>query len=544
MMSRVSRMILMVAMLCVALGATAVAATAKPSGAPPKHGGKPAKPKGAPGALDTSFGKSGKTTVAFPSENAGSTGVKYELPFEFTPGHLEMAQAPGGKVVVAGATKVVRYLANGKLDKGFGQGGSVTIPRPPGSVFVLAGVAVDSTGRIVLAGLTRPLPTNSIPDPVISSAALIRLGVDGTPDPSFGNGGTVITDFGLGAPKEGGGTYLGASVGLRDIVIDSQNRPVVTGGYVTELTGSESRSAVSKGFVARFTETGALDPSFGQSGMLSISALAGLGQLAPRPSGYLALATATERRANVLAGFDEDGNLDSNFGSFGFRVLNFDEAPALTIAPSGKILLLGRPETRSAYKTVRAKDEETGEIVKKRVRISIRFQPVQRLLPSGAADPSFDRIGTNDYVEPKSQSIAALAVDAKERIYLAGRIAKRVSKSPKNTLRRSTFTLIRANPSGSIDRSFGKKGTVTTGFGGPSSSSTRHDPAGSDRTIRRTAVSIRKAPAGRVAARALGRVSIPSSSAAASSRPNSKAAAASRSPVTCRGPEREVGATR
>ncbi len=470
MMSRVSRVLLMVAMLCVvALGATAVAATAKPSGAPAKHGGKPAKPEGAPGALDTSFGK-GQDDRRLPVRKRRVDRRQVRTAFEFTPGHLEMAQAPGGKVVVAGATKVVRYLANGKLDTGFGQGGSVTIPRPPGSVFVLAGVAVDSTGRIVLAGLTRPLPTNSIPDPVISSAALIRLGVDGTPDPSFGNGGAVITDFGLGAPKEGGGTYLGASVGLRDIVIDSQNRPVVTGGYVTELTGSERRSAVSKGFVARLTETGALDPSFAQSGMLAISALAGLGQLAPRPSGYLALATATERRANVLAGLDENGNLDSNFGSFGFRVLSFDEAPALTIAPSGKILLLGRPETRSAYKTVRAKDEETGEIVKKRVRISIRFQPVQRLLPSGAADPSFDRIGTNDYVEPKSQSIAALAVDAKERIYLAGRIAKRVSKSPKNTLRRSTFTLIRANPSGSIDRSFGRKGTVTTGFGGPSSS--------------------------------------------------------------------------
>ena len=116
-----------------------------------------------------------------------------------------MAQAPGGKVVVAGATRVVRLLADGKPDATFGQGGAVTVPRPPGAVFVLAGVAVDSLGRVVLAGLVRPLPTNSTPDPVISSAAVIRLNADGTPDAGFGNGGTVITDFGVGAPKEGGG---------------------------------------------------------------------------------------------------------------------------------------------------------------------------------------------------------------------------------------------------------------------------------------------------------------------------------------------------
>jgi uncharacterized delta-60 repeat protein len=466
MMNRVWRVVLLVAMVCFALGATAVAATAKPSGKPTKSKGG----GGAPGQLDSTFGKGGKVTVDFPAENAGSTGPKYQLPFEFTPGHLEMAKAPGGKVVVAGATKVVRYLANGKLDSSFGQGGSVAIPRPPGAVFVLAGVAVDSDGRVVLAGLTRPLPSNSTPDPVLSSAALIRLNANGTPDTSFGTGGTVITNFGFGVPKAPGGPYPGTSVGLRDVVIDSQNRPVVTGGYVSELTGSRENSAVSKGFVARLTETGALDPTLGEAGIRGLSNIASFGQLAPHSAGYLTLATGTERPSDLLTGIDGNGNLDSNFGSFGFRTLKFAEAPALTIAPSGKILLLGRPESRRAYKTRKRKDEETGKIVSEKVRISVKFQAVQRLLPSGAADPSFDRIGTNDYVESGSESISALAVDSKERIYLAGRVGKRVSKSAKNTLRRSSFTLTRTEAGGAVDRSFGKNGKVTTGFGGPTSS--------------------------------------------------------------------------
>ena len=54
--------------------------------------------------------------------------------------------------MVAGATKIVRFLANGKLDKSFGNGGVVTVSPPPGTVFVLAAAAVDSSGRTVLAG--------------------------------------------------------------------------------------------------------------------------------------------------------------------------------------------------------------------------------------------------------------------------------------------------------------------------------------------------------------------------------------------------------
>jgi hypothetical protein len=120
-MNRVWRAVLLLAALCAALGAMTASAGAKPTE-------KPAK-AGKPGALDTTFGTGGKVSEEFPAENAGTTGPKYELPFEFTPGHLQMAQAPGGKVVVAGAQKIVRYLANGKLDPSFGQGGVVTVPR-------------------------------------------------------------------------------------------------------------------------------------------------------------------------------------------------------------------------------------------------------------------------------------------------------------------------------------------------------------------------------------------------------------------------------
>jgi uncharacterized delta-60 repeat protein len=472
-MKRVWRVLLMVAVLCLGAGAIAGGATAKPAGKPAT---KPAKSKaGAAGELDAKFSKDGKVTVAFPAENAGSTGPRYSLPFEFTPGHLQMVQAPGGKLVVAGAGKIVQFLANGEPDTSFGVDGVVTVPRPPGAVFVLAGAAVDSQGRIVLAGLARPVPTNSTPDPVLSSAAVMRFTPTGSLDTSFGSGGMVISTLGLTAPKGPGGTYPGASVGLRDVVIDSQNRIVVTGGYVNELAEC-SRYVNSKGFVARLTEAGALDTTFGEGGIRTISTLATIGQIAPSRGGYLALASGgplckgPEGPGSLITGFDENGNLNSTFGSFGFRTLPFgyESAPAVAIAPSGKIVLLGRPENRHYDKKVKKVVE--GKKVVKSVRVNFRVQTVQRLLGGGAADPSFGRVGRISFRDPKSGSLSALTVDKLERIYMVGRIGQRVSKSRHNPLHRTTFLVQRTNPDGTYDRSFGQRGSVVTGFGGPTSS--------------------------------------------------------------------------
>jgi uncharacterized delta-60 repeat protein len=407
--------------------------------------------------------------MEFPAENAGSSGPKYQLPFEFTPGHLEMAAAPGGKTVVAGATKIVRFLANGKLDTSFGSGGVVSVPRPSGAVFVLAGVAVDSKGRVLLAGLTRPLPTNSTPDPLLSSAAVIRYSANGTPDTTFGDGGTVITNFGIAPPKAGGGPYLGDSVGLRDITVDKQNRPVVTGAYVTEI-GEGRYTAKSTGFVARLTETGAVDGTFGEKGVRSLSTIDTIGQVVPDSSGYLALTSSREGRDNLLAGIDENGNIESTFGSFGFRALGFSEAPTVTVAPSGKILLLGRPTGKHYYRHAKRKNKKTHEVENVRIRVNYRVQTVQRLLSSGAGDPGFGRVGRINYTDPKAGSFAALTVDGQERIYLVGRIGKRVSKSRHNPLHRTQFLLERTGAEGNIDHTFGKEGQIVTGFGGPSNS--------------------------------------------------------------------------
>jgi uncharacterized delta-60 repeat protein len=406
----------------------------------------------AAGALDPSFGKGGKATVAFPAENAGDVGVKYTLPFQFTAGHLLMAPAPGGKLVVAGSTRIVRLLPNGKPDRSFGSNGLVTIARPPGMSFVLAGVAVDSLGRILIGGSARPLPTSTTPDPLLSSAAVMRFAADGSPDGSFGQGGTLVSDFGIKAPEIGSGRYKGAAVGLRSLTVDSQNRPVVTGGSVTKVVNCGGESAVSTGFVARLTEAGTLDTGFGEGGLRQISDLASFEQGSLVGGGGLFAVGLGKPSCNgegggppvVLTGFGPEGALDPGFGFAGFRAVGFPSAPVATIAPSGKIVLLGA--------------KRNGK------------QQVFRLLPNGAADPSFGRIGKLQVLGLDHAALAAVAVDRRGRLLFAGRVTKRVSKKEKNPLTRSSFLLARMNPEGSFDRSFGHKGDVRTGFGGPASS--------------------------------------------------------------------------
>jgi uncharacterized delta-60 repeat protein len=281
----------------------------------------------------------------------------------------------------------------------------------------------------------------------------MRFAADGSVDASFGSNGLVISDFGIKPPEIGPGRYKAAAVGLRSIVVDSLGRPLLTGGSVTKVINcSGTETAISTGFVARLTDSGTLDAGFGKGGLRQISDLSSFEQGSLfRGGGLFAVGLGKPRCAGegggppvVLTGFGPEGNLDPGFGFAGFRAIGYPSAPVATVAPSGKIVLLGAKENGG--------------------------QLVIRLLPNGAADPGFGRTGRIRLVGPKHAALAAVAVDRRGRLLFAGRSSKRVSKKKKNPLSRSTFLLARMNPEGSIDRSFGHKGSVKTGFGGPSSS--------------------------------------------------------------------------
>jgi uncharacterized delta-60 repeat protein/uncharacterized repeat protein (TIGR01451 family) len=138
------------------------------------------------GTLDGSFGGDGIVTTDFGSS--------------FNEEAWAVAVQPDGKIVAAGCLSddpagvscysggvnvkfaLVRYNASGEPDPSFGTGGKV-VTSFGGGDSIAQGVAVDSAGRIVAAGLAG------------RDFALARYLANGTLDTSFGNNGQVTTDL-------------------------------------------------------------------------------------------------------------------------------------------------------------------------------------------------------------------------------------------------------------------------------------------------------------------------------------------------------------
>ena len=184
-----------------------------------------------PGALDTTFGRAGKVITDF-----GRIDAAYDI-----------AVQPNGKIVAVGDSyeqrgtpngtfALARYTRSGALDQTFGTGGKVTTDfQRPSTAFA---VALQPDGRIVAAGGTR------------GGVALARYNPNGSLDPTFGDGGKVVTDL---------QSHVQWAMAM---VIQPDGKLVVSGS--TRQLGSYADF-----LVARYTTSGALDQSFGSGGIVS-----------------------------------------------------------------------------------------------------------------------------------------------------------------------------------------------------------------------------------------------------------------------------------
>jgi uncharacterized delta-60 repeat protein len=241
------------------------------------------------GAVDASFGSSGYATKDLhDADEANGIAVDAQ-----------------GRIILAGSTHfatdddfgVARFDANGQPDSAFGAGGdtSVDFTSGPGDDDYAKAVAVDVQGRIVLVGTSQ------------TNFGVARLNGDGSPDPSFGSVGYVTTSVGGvgdhavamaidpqgrvlagGLASVGGGSQF-ALVRYNDnasldatfsddgkvltpvadtddvdgLAIDGQGRIVASG---TAADPSNNTSSA----VVRYQTNGAVDPSFGQSGIARV----------------------------------------------------------------------------------------------------------------------------------------------------------------------------------------------------------------------------------------------------------------------------------
>ncbi|MEO6435898.1 MAG: PKD domain-containing protein [Tepidisphaeraceae bacterium] len=372
----------------------------------------------ASGELDLTFGGTGKVTLDYLNRNDFGFAVAVQNDNKvLAAGWISSGTATGNDVAIA------RFNEDGSLDMTFG-GGTGKVVTDLGSSFDTANsLAVQSDGRIVLAGETRTSTSST-------DFALVRYNADGSLDTSFGTGGKVRTDLNTNSADR-----------PRAMMLTPDGRIVVVG---STLAGFNSRFAA-----ARFTTSGQLDTSFGGGDGVVIAAFA---NGTAEATSVAALADGSIILAGVLTDFGaevfgsdfaavrllSDGTLDSAFGNAGWATVNLggdsDIASAVVALSDGRLLLAGEF----------AQDDQ-------------QDIGLARLTASGQLDTSFG--GGAGFVLTDvaggMDSAATALVLGDGRIIVAG-------NAEVGGL--SQFVVVRYHADGGLDSRFGAAGVVTFPF--------------------------------------------------------------------------------
>ena len=358
-------------------------------------------------------------------------------------GPTHFAVAPSNKSYAQQGQLIVGFAANGKPDQKFGSHGRVSVVPGPGKVIEVSGVAVDSQNRVLVAGTYEPFPGFKNPiakgtgenllfgNEPATEAFVIRFLPSGAPDPTFGNGGVVISSLDAPVPnnepfgqKPATAEYERPVVTVSGIKVDSQDRPVLAAQYTYAERTCFYKQQYKHAIVARLTAAGALDTTFGNGGFIVIEGERTLG-LASGPGGEWAALGERERACksdippywSTLAMFSEAGApaaLDPGRP----RLI---ATGALAVDGQGRILLAESPE-------------ESGGQPK-----------ITRLLPNGDVDTGFGHGGGIVLSRFAPGTPVALAVDGKERVVVGLGYGKRLE-------------LTRLTPAGKLEGKFGNRG--------------------------------------------------------------------------------------
>jgi uncharacterized delta-60 repeat protein len=325
----------------------------------------------------------------------------------------------GLSVASAGAAGV-----GGTLDPKFGSGGKAILGFGATSRDVAEAVAVQPTdGKVVIAGFSDGSGTNDF--------ALARLTKSGVPDTSFGTGGKVITAFSSTANDSAGG-----------VAIQQDGKIVVAG--TSDATGKNTFA------VARYTTSGALDPSFGSGGKVLTSigtGFDGAGPVVIQPDGKILVAgtsqTSSQNLDFALLRYTTSGALDTTFGTGGKVLTSFgapanDNAASIALKPNGDIVVAGNHETTS-----------TADFA------------VARYTPAGVLDAGFGTGGKvlTSFSATRVAFVSGVGLQSNGDVVVSGYSD---ANQPAGTY---DFALARYTPAGVLDTSFGSGGKVLTDFG-------------------------------------------------------------------------------
>jgi uncharacterized delta-60 repeat protein len=392
--------------------------------------------------LDPSFAEGG---LSFSPSGTASDSLSLEID----------SASDGSATVSSGGSNTVRFGPEGTWDSAFGGSGRLIFEPDPAAAgdgekeFRPEASAVDSKGRLLVFGAeydhSQTAPTGSTeggPPLTESEAMVLRYDPDGTLDPTFGEGaGFVRYTFGIRSPDyEATASFpmVSAIAGS----VDSKDRPVLAVGAVEGVGGcyAKGNQGVEPRAVARLTEAGLPDPTFGKGGVVptaGTSAFPYLG-IAAVDQPVVDVGTTGGREPECRSGatvirLGENGARLDAFGSGGVRRLK--KFHLALVEPSGGTVLVN---------TLRDRLELT------------------RLGPGGGVVKTFGHRGVEKLSRPgpRHASVMPVGVDSQGRILMAGSIGAQEERG--KVKGRSALVVGRLLPNGRPDPTFGEGGWIFT----------------------------------------------------------------------------------
>lgn len=267
------------------------------------------------GTLDLTFGNAGGVRSGFgPGSDAGAFALVLQ---------------PDGKLVAAGEVgragvydfALLRYNADGSLDRTFGTGGKVETDI--GGDDHLAAVGLQPDGKILAVGFSS----------VYSAFVVARYDPDGSLDVTFGSDGVVTTEF------------VGSAARAMDLVLQPDGKIIIVGRSQDPTTDNVA--------LARYESNGALDQTFGSGGKVTtgLGRFSGGQAVVLQPDGRIVVGGYVRglgRNDFVLLRYDAAGALDMTFGTDGRVATDFggtsDLLADLALQADGKIVATGTSE--------------------------------------------------------------------------------------------------------------------------------------------------------------------------------------------------------
>jgi uncharacterized delta-60 repeat protein len=300
------------------------------------------------------FGTNGVVVTSFTDTDCGTSicNAEFDSAMLQPDDKIVVATQPGNS---ASEVALVRYLSNGSLDTSFGAGGLA------GSVGIFGGaIALQTDGKIVIAALAN--------GPEFEAA---RYNTDGTPDTSFGTNGLARSPQLSGGVGVGlalleqtdgkiliGGTLLEGHTGTPQTGLarfnsdGSPDSTFGTGGSVltastigasaiAELSNDEIL-VVSGSGIAQFTSTGNLESSV-TGGIIAISSPSGVFTSGGNFFDSTSVGVAKDVSDAEVFEFDPIGTPDLAFNNpkFGWEPGGRNQANATAIQSNGDVVVAG-----------------------------------------------------------------------------------------------------------------------------------------------------------------------------------------------------------